>query len=91
MPKKPISDPEFYKRMLAAKKRKQEALEQLRIRAEFGDIPLPPNIIVKPLSEAKMDQAFQQLKDKLRAEAGPTPQDKIQEAFQHIIRKSEGL
>ncbi len=92
MSKKPAKDPEFYKRMLEAKARKQSALEQARLRAEFGELPPPVfPLIVKPENEVKLDKAFADLQQKLRDTAGPTPQQKIQDAFNQIIKKAEGL
>lgn len=83
-------DNDFYKRMLEAKERKKKALDQKRLHNEFGDISLPPQIVIKSASEQKMDAAFVELQAKLRA-ANPTPEDKIQKAFEDIARKAQGL
>lgn len=90
MGKKRKTDSEFYTRMLEAKKRKQEALEQHQLRAEFGEHPLPPTIVVKAANEVKLDQAFSLLQAKLRA-LNPTPADRLADAFNDLERKAQGL
>lgn len=78
-------DVDFYKRMQEAKRLKKLRLEQQQLAAEFQVYPerfLEP-IIVKPENEIKMDEAFQQLKDKLHKEH-PTPQDKLSEVIQKL-------
>lgn len=85
---------EFYKRMMAAKKRKKEALEQAQLRAEFEAHPerfnSPQPIIVKTDAEVMLDQAFAELQQKLRRE-NPTPKDRLEQAFNDLERKAEGL
>lgn len=85
----------FYEKMMDAKKRKKEALERKQLEAEFEAHPerfnSPQPIIVKPDNELLMDAAFAQLQAKLKASQPPTQQEKIEQAFNDIARKAQGL
>lgn len=84
-------DPDFYKKMQEAKRRKKKALEQKRIHDEFGDIPLPPQIVIKSEAEQRLDAAFNELKQKLNANRPLTDKERIEKAFNDIEHKAQGL
>ena len=81
MSKKDVDKPDFYKKMLEAKKRKKEALERIQLHAEFIAHPerytdplTQQPIVVKSEIEQNLDRAFMALQTKLRKEH-PTEQD----------------
>lgn len=85
-----MPNPEFYKRMLEAKAAKKKRLEQEQLAAEFQVHPerFQP-AVMKPENEIKMDKAFSELRDKIRAESvRESPMDR---AIRHLEEKSKGL
>ena len=85
------TDPDFYKRMLEFKRLKKLELERKQLHDQFGDLPPPPNIVVKTEAEQKMDAAFEQLRAKLMPKPDTTKQDKLREAIDKIREQSQGL
>jgi hypothetical protein len=83
-------DSDFYKKMQEAKARKKAALAQKRLHDEFGDFPLPPQFVIKPETELKIDEAFNKLQQKLKAE-NPSTADKLNEAIARVRQQAEGF
>lgn len=80
-------------RMNELKSLKQQALEQAQLHAEFMLNPNLYNTPSTPKTEAelKLDQAFNQVKEKLHQARPLTEQEKLEQAFNNIARKSAGL
>lgn len=85
--------PDFYERMLEAKRKKKAFLEQQRIRAEFGEYVPPPQsptdaaldgIRQRLLADQTPPDSLEQIKQKLH-------QQKIDQAFRDLERKAQGL
>lgn len=87
---KKTSDPDFYKRMMEAKRLKKLALEQKQLHDQFGDIPPPPQIVIKTEAEQRLDKAFEEVKNKWKSPE-EIKRAELEQVFKDNERKAAGL